>query len=70
MTTADHKVLDEGCESRDNHRFAVVVMEYIAPAPAVSYVAPAPAVHAAPAPVAAWQRPLGSNRLSILISSH
>ena len=25
LTTADHKVLNEGCESRDNHRYAVVV---------------------------------------------
>ena len=25
MITADHKVLNEGCESRNNHRFAVVV---------------------------------------------
>ena len=55
------------------------VVEYIVPASAVTYVAPTPVVHAAtafvveyiaPAPVTAWQRPLGSNRLSILISSH
>ena len=25
LITADHKVLSEGCESRDNHRYAVVV---------------------------------------------
>ena len=25
--TADHKVLNEGCESRDNHRYAVVVQD-------------------------------------------
>ena len=25
--TADHKVLSEGCESRDNHRYAVVVQD-------------------------------------------
>ena len=27
LITADHKVLDEGCESRDNHRYAVVVQD-------------------------------------------
>ena len=26
-TSANHKVLDEGCESRDNHRYAVVVQD-------------------------------------------
>ena len=26
-TTADHKVLNEGCESRNNHRYAVVVKD-------------------------------------------
>ena len=26
-TRADHKVLNEGCESRDNHRYAVVVQD-------------------------------------------
>ena len=55
------------------------VVEHIVSASAVSCVAPAPVVHAAHAPIvehiapaaaAAWQRPLGSNRLSILISSH
>ena len=25
LITADHKVLDEGCESRDGHRYAIVV---------------------------------------------
>ena len=25
--TADHKVLSEGCESRHNHRYAVVVQD-------------------------------------------
>ena len=27
LTTADHKVLSEGCESRDNHWYAVVVQD-------------------------------------------
>ena len=27
MITADHKVLSEGCESRNNHRYAVVVQD-------------------------------------------
>ena len=27
LITADHKVLSEGCESRNNHRFAVVVQD-------------------------------------------
>ena len=27
LITADHKVLGEGCESRNNHRFAIVVQE-------------------------------------------
>ena len=27
LITADHKVLDEGCESRDKHRYAVVVQD-------------------------------------------
>ena len=27
LITADHKVLSEGCESRDNHRYAVVVQD-------------------------------------------
>ena len=27
LTTADHKVLSEGCESRHNHRCAVVVQD-------------------------------------------
>ena len=27
MITADHKVLNEGCESRDNHQYAVVVQD-------------------------------------------
>ena len=27
LTTADHKVLSEGCESRNNHRYAVVVQD-------------------------------------------
>ena len=27
LTTADHKVLSEGCESRNNHRHAVVVQD-------------------------------------------
>ena len=27
LITADHKVLNEGCESRDNHQFAVVVQD-------------------------------------------
>ena len=27
LKTADHKVLSEGCESRNNHRFAVVVQD-------------------------------------------
>ena len=27
LTTADHKVLSEGCESRDNHRYIVVVQD-------------------------------------------
>ena len=27
VITADHKVLSEGCESRNNHRFAVVVQD-------------------------------------------
>ena len=30
MITADHKVLNEGCESRDNHRCAVVVQDLAA----------------------------------------
>ena len=29
MITADHKVPSEGCESRDNHRFAVVVQDLV-----------------------------------------
>ena len=27
LTTADHKVLSEGCESRNNHRYGVVVQD-------------------------------------------
>ena len=27
LVTADHKVLNEGCESRNNHRYAVVVQD-------------------------------------------
>ena len=27
LIAADHKVLSEGCESRDNHRYAVVVQD-------------------------------------------
>ena len=27
LITADHNVLNEGCESRDNHRYAVVVQD-------------------------------------------
>ena len=27
LMTADHKVVNEGCESRDNHRYAVVVQD-------------------------------------------
>ena len=27
LTTADHKVLSEGCESQNNHRYAVVVQD-------------------------------------------
>ena len=27
LNTADHKVLSEGCESRNNHRYAVVVQD-------------------------------------------
>ena len=27
LITADHKVLGEGCESRNNHRYAVVVQD-------------------------------------------
>ena len=27
LITADHKVLNEGCESRDNHRYSVVVQD-------------------------------------------
>ena len=27
LITADHKVLDEGCKSRDNHRYAGVVQD-------------------------------------------
>ena len=27
LTTADHKVVSEGCESRNNHRYAVVVQD-------------------------------------------
>ena len=27
LITADHKVLSEGCESRNNHRYAIVVQE-------------------------------------------
>ena len=27
MITADHKILSEGCESRNNHRYAVVVKD-------------------------------------------
>ena len=27
LITADHKILSEGCESRDNHRYAVVVQD-------------------------------------------
>ena len=28
LITADHKVLGEGCESRNNHRYAVVVQDF------------------------------------------
>ena len=28
LITADHKVLSEGCESRNNHRYAVVVQDF------------------------------------------
>ena len=28
MITADHKVLSEGCEYRNNHRYAVVVQDF------------------------------------------
>ena len=27
LVTADHKVLCEGCEARDNHKYAVVVQD-------------------------------------------
>ena len=27
LITADHKVLSEGCESRNNHRYAIVVQD-------------------------------------------
>ena len=30
LITADHKVLNEGCESRDNHRYADVVQDLAA----------------------------------------
>ena len=30
LITADHKVLSEGCESRNNHRYAVVVQDLAA----------------------------------------
>ena len=30
LITADHKVLSEGCESRHNHRYAVVVQDLAA----------------------------------------
>ena len=29
LNTADHKVLSEGCESRKNHRYAVVVQDLV-----------------------------------------
>ena len=29
LITADHKVLSEGCESRNNHRYAVVVQDFV-----------------------------------------
>ena len=29
LITADHKVLSEGCESRNNHRYAVVVQDLV-----------------------------------------
>ena len=29
LITADHKVLSEGCESRNNHRHAVVVQDLV-----------------------------------------
>ena len=28
LITADHKVLSEGCESRNNHRYAIVVQDF------------------------------------------
>ena len=28
LITADHKVLSEGCESRNNHRYAVVAQDF------------------------------------------
>ena len=31
LLTADHKVLSEGCESRNNHRYAVVVQDLATP---------------------------------------
>ena len=31
LITADHKVLSEGCESRNNHRYAVVVQDLATP---------------------------------------
>ena len=31
LTTADHKVPSEGCESRNNHRYAVVVQDFCHP---------------------------------------
>ena len=31
LITADHKVLSEGCESRNNHRYAVVVQDFATP---------------------------------------
>ena len=31
LITADHKILSEGCESRNNHRYAVVVQDLTHP---------------------------------------
>ena len=31
LITADHKALNEGCESRDSHRYAVVVQDLATP---------------------------------------
>ena len=31
LITADHKVLSEGCESRNNHRYAIVVQDLATP---------------------------------------